>query len=100
MLPSAVFLSGVERDSQDPVCGGGFADIFKGFHRGEEVALKRLRVFQMSTNAELERSKRVRRHLEARRAVDTTLMPLSEILCRSRDVATTSTPQYSPVFRG
>lgn len=38
-------ISGVDLDSQHPRKGGGFADIFRGSHKGQGVALKKLRVF-------------------------------------------------------
>jgi hypothetical protein len=48
MIPSSLFLKRVEADRmQDPIGVGGFADVFCGSYEGEDVALKRLRVFQM-----------------------------------------------------
>ncbi|KDQ54667.1 hypothetical protein JAAARDRAFT_182151 [Jaapia argillacea MUCL 33604] len=52
-LPSAIFVSTIRLESNQPICGGGFADIFRGFlspHNwktvnSSAVALKRLRVY-------------------------------------------------------
>ncbi|KDQ52433.1 hypothetical protein JAAARDRAFT_210588 [Jaapia argillacea MUCL 33604] len=59
-LPSALFVRGIELTTNTPVCGGGFADIFRGVYTSRtsqdvaqsvnvpatQVAIKRLRVFQ------------------------------------------------------
>lgn len=40
-----IFLKGVILlDDKAPVREGGFADIFKGSHNGEDIALKRLKI--------------------------------------------------------
>ena len=44
-LPPYLFLSEVERLGANPVFGGGFADIWKGYAKGRLVALKVIRVF-------------------------------------------------------
>jgi hypothetical protein len=43
-LPSSLFVHGVQLPDRDRVGGGGFADVYKGCFRGEDVAIKRLRV--------------------------------------------------------
>ncbi len=48
VLPTSIFLKDVECWDRDSVAGGGFADIFRARHIGQEVALKRLRVFLSS----------------------------------------------------
>ncbi|CAL1710290.1 unnamed protein product [Somion occarium] len=50
ILPSSLFLSGVVCKDRDAFGGGAFADIFQAKYNGKMVALKRLRVFQISTN--------------------------------------------------
>lgn len=45
-LPSSLFISGVLRLDEEAMYGGGFADIFRAIYNGNEVALKRLRVYQ------------------------------------------------------
>lgn len=44
VLPTSMFLKGVECRDRDTVAGGGFADIFHASYQAQEVALKRLRV--------------------------------------------------------
>jgi hypothetical protein len=42
-LPKSLFIDGVDiGSSRDPVCRGGFADIFRGTFQGRTVAIKRL----------------------------------------------------------
>lgn len=44
MVPSSLFVSGVQfAGSDDPICGG-FADVFCGKLAGKSVAVKRLRI--------------------------------------------------------
>ncbi len=47
-LPGSLFLQGVECRDREPTGGGSFADIFQATLKGKGVALKRLRVFQVS----------------------------------------------------
>lgn len=47
-LPASLFIQGVECQDREPTGGGSFADIFRASLRGKDVALKRLRVFQVS----------------------------------------------------
>lgn len=59
-LPAFLFLEGVCCENQEAVSYGGYADIYRGKHRGVDVALKRLRLFSMlegqgKVNAELVR---------------------------------------------
>lgn len=58
ILPPTLSVSGIINCSREPVNGGGFADIFRASFHGEEVALKRLRDFQV--HHERERVRRVR----------------------------------------
>lgn len=44
LFPSSLFIKGIQLQSRDPLLGTGLADIFQGLHRGERVAIKRLRV--------------------------------------------------------
>jgi serine/threonine protein kinase len=48
ILPSTLFLTGVVLYSRDPVNAGGYADILRGSYHGEEVALKRFRIYAHS----------------------------------------------------
>jgi hypothetical protein len=47
LYPECLVLKGIEIIG-DAVGGGGFADIFKGRLRGEEIAVKMLKVYQKS----------------------------------------------------
>lgn len=44
-LPQSLFLENIHLVTQDAVVGGGYADIYMGYHCGQYVALKHLRVF-------------------------------------------------------
>lgn len=45
-LPTTLFVSGVRLDpTQGPVAGGSFADVYRGHYRGQDVAIKRSRIF-------------------------------------------------------
>ncbi|EIN12457.1 kinase-like protein [Punctularia strigosozonata HHB-11173 SS5] len=48
VLPSKLFVAGVQLHSRDPVNAGGFADILRGSYYGQEVALKRFRIYAHS----------------------------------------------------
>jgi len=48
ILPRSVRIRGVALNGQHPLCGGGFADIYRGSYQGKHVAVKRLRVFPQS----------------------------------------------------
>lgn len=58
-LPQGVHVSGVTCACSESVMCGGFADIYKGEHKGKVVALKRLRVFQMMEPSRKVRVKKV-----------------------------------------
>ncbi|KAK0439169.1 kinase-like domain-containing protein [Armillaria borealis] len=45
IVPSSLFLLDTTREGENPVTGGGFADIWKGRLRDKQVCLKVLRVF-------------------------------------------------------
>ncbi|KAJ6551697.1 kinase-like domain-containing protein, partial [Mycena capillaripes] len=49
-LPSSLCIEGVEQTGQRPVAAGGFADIYKAVYRSNNVALKKLRLYQISTD--------------------------------------------------
>jgi hypothetical protein len=46
IIPASVLIRGLSLIEQQPVSGGGFADIYRAMYRGQEVALKHLRVRQ------------------------------------------------------
>ncbi|KAG6907411.1 hypothetical protein DXG01_009023 [Tephrocybe rancida] len=48
LYPVCYELRDVVQDNQDPVAGGGFADIYKGSFGGQVVCLKTIRVYQDS----------------------------------------------------
>ena len=47
LVPECLVLNGFEVDG-DPIARGGFGDVYKGRSRGQEMALKVLRVYQKS----------------------------------------------------
>ncbi|TDL22521.1 kinase-like protein [Rickenella mellea] len=46
LLPQNLFVKGLSKIGDNPLVGGGFADVWKGEFHGELVALKVLRVFE------------------------------------------------------
>lgn len=59
-LPESIFITGVRLKSTTPVGGGAFADIYYGEYQGKLVAIKRLRDFLADTEADKEKTSRVR----------------------------------------
>ncbi|KAL5522144.1 hypothetical protein ACEPAF_2001 [Sanghuangporus sanghuang] len=53
VFASNIFLNGIRVSSRIYVDGGGFADVFKGWHNGKLVALKVLRILPSSTMDEI-----------------------------------------------
>jgi hypothetical protein len=45
MVPSSLFVPCVKIHIRDPIAGGGYAKIFRGYYEGSEVAMKKLRFF-------------------------------------------------------
>jgi hypothetical protein len=45
-LPSSLFIRGVSRVDMDATFGGSFGDIYRASYHRQDVALKRIRVFQ------------------------------------------------------
>ncbi|KAG6861528.1 hypothetical protein C0995_015261 [Termitomyces sp. Mi166 len=58
IIPASVLIRGLTLTDTQPVSGGGFADIYLAMYRGQEVAVKHLRVRQDQD------SQRIRRLLE------------------------------------
>ena len=52
VLPSQLYVRGVYCENREMVAWGGYGDIFRGLFQGEEVALKRLRVFRNDVSAQ------------------------------------------------
>lgn len=50
LLPSSLFIQGVTRQEQEATFGGAFGDIYRACYQGEDVALKRIRVFQRDSS--------------------------------------------------
>ncbi|KAJ7115954.1 kinase-like domain-containing protein [Mycena epipterygia] len=46
ILPSSLFIQGVSRLDKEATFGGTFGDIYRASYQGQDVALKRIRVFQ------------------------------------------------------
>ncbi|KAE9404706.1 kinase-like protein [Gymnopus androsaceus JB14] len=49
ILPASVYLQDLTREGNDPICGGGYADIWKGRIASGEACLKVLRIFATDT---------------------------------------------------
>ena len=47
LVPKCLVLEGIEVDDK-PIASGGFGDVYKGRYRGQEMALKVLKVYQKS----------------------------------------------------
>ena len=58
-LPLQIYIKGVSLAERDPIGGGAFADVYKGVLNGQEVAVKKLRVFLYQTDEEKERNSKV-----------------------------------------
>lgn len=58
-LPRILILNNIRRISSNPVCGGGFADVWKGMKSEEVVALKVLRIY--GQDAASKQTRQVRR---------------------------------------
>ncbi|KAL0577295.1 hypothetical protein V5O48_004688 [Marasmius crinis-equi] len=50
ILPACLFIKGVRRHDSEAFYGGTFGDIYRATFRSEDVALKRIRVFQNTTD--------------------------------------------------
>lgn len=49
VIPSTLFLRGIQCTETEPRVGGGYADVFYGSAPGQAVALKRLRIFHATS---------------------------------------------------
>lgn len=58
-LPKELFLTGVTRSTTDYLASGSYGDIFLGEFQQQQVALKRLRVYQMIDESKKEKMKKV-----------------------------------------
>ncbi|KAK6988688.1 kinase-like protein [Favolaschia claudopus] len=45
VLPSSLFIAGIQDRDEHPVSAGGFGDVYKGVYNGGCVAMKRIRIF-------------------------------------------------------
>lgn len=52
VLPTSLFLTGIDCDDKEPFGMGGYADIFRATYKTQPVILKRLRVYLNSRNSE------------------------------------------------
>lgn len=59
VIPDCMALTGIRRQGEYPVGGGGFADVWQGLFESEVVALKVLRIFQRTSHRSLENTSRV-----------------------------------------
>ncbi|KAG6910301.1 hypothetical protein DXG01_011698 [Tephrocybe rancida] len=56
IIPASVLIRGLTLTDNQPVSGGGFADIYRAMYRGQEVALKHLRVRQDQDSQRIRRA--------------------------------------------
>ncbi|RDB27133.1 Serine/threonine-protein kinase-transforming protein Rmil [Hypsizygus marmoreus] len=85
-LPASMFLQeGVRLIDPEPYAGGGYSDIYRATYNGQNVALKRLRVYR--NNPDRERTNRV--PFKFYHVIYTLLTALTEILSGGSDMATT-----------
>ncbi|KAG6820841.1 hypothetical protein H0H93_010668 [Arthromyces matolae] len=56
IIPASVLIRGLTLTDNQPVSGGGFADIYRAVYRGQEVALKHLRVRQDQDSQKMRRA--------------------------------------------
>ncbi|KAG6832065.1 hypothetical protein H0H92_005487 [Tricholoma furcatifolium] len=56
IIPASVLIRGLTLSDSHPVSGGGFADIYRAMYRGQEVALKHLRVRQDQDSQRIRRA--------------------------------------------
>ncbi|KAF9442869.1 kinase-like protein [Macrolepiota fuliginosa MF-IS2] len=52
VYPQCYILKGVEKE-KDPFQGGGFADVYKGTHKGRNICLKVFRIYQQSNRTRI-----------------------------------------------
>lgn len=50
ILPDNLFIQQAKKEGDNPVAGGGFADVWKGEVKGETISLKVIRVFDMTVD--------------------------------------------------
>lgn len=50
ILPDNLFIHAIKKVGDNPVAGGGFADVWKGERRGDPIALKVIRVYDMTVD--------------------------------------------------
>lgn len=55
ILPRSIFMTGISRIGDNPVHGGGFADVWKGELNGKFLALKVLRIFSLLDSQKLQK---------------------------------------------
>lgn len=63
ILPTTLILRGVQLSDTTQHGAGGFADVFCGTYQGYKVALKRLRVYIMSSDTQKQNLKKVSNYL-------------------------------------
>lgn len=59
VVPQALMLAGSIVSEIHFIAGGGFADVFQGIYQQVPVAIKRLRIFQVSDESARERNRKV-----------------------------------------
>lgn len=96
IVPQDLLVREVECISEDNYAGGGYADVYCGTWRGEKVALKRLRTFQMTDGPTYKKMRKVRMTYVLQ-SEELTLAP--GVLSGGADLATSTPSQYLALFR-
>lgn len=96
LLPTALILKGVTCANGDQNSGGAFADIFIGSYEGMDVAVKRLRVYSMSSDSKKDKYKKVSTSCCVRPFVSSP-NTLPDVLPRGHPVEDPHPRSYRPV---
>ncbi|KAJ6581547.1 kinase-like domain-containing protein [Mycena capillaripes] len=78
-LPSSLFIRGVSRLDKEATFGGTFGDIYRASYQGQDVALKRIRVFQRDASRHKIRQRFCREALLWQRLQNPYVLPFSGI---------------------
>ncbi|KAJ7442266.1 kinase-like domain-containing protein [Mycena latifolia] len=78
-LPSSLFIQGVSRLDKEPTFCGTFGDIFRASYHGQDVALKRIRVFQRDSGRHKIRQRFCREALLWQRLQNPFVLPFTGI---------------------
>ncbi|KAF7370567.1 hypothetical protein MSAN_00689100 [Mycena sanguinolenta] len=78
-LPTSLFIKGVSNLDKEATFGGTFGDIYRASYQGEDVALKRIRVFQRDSGRHMIRQRFCREALLWQRLQNPYVLPFTGI---------------------